>query len=339
MSPKLFNFLSSFGLAILGVALLFAFTVSFSPSQKFGRNSFPKSNPRTIAAIGGDITPVNFPASQPVVPLPRDNSEYSATLTARSAYAVDERSGTVLFSQNPDEIWPLASISKIMSAIVIMDLPVRWDATTTVLESDCDASSHQLIAGEIYTLDDLWSAALIGSSNSALRVLVRATGLTEEEFVGRMNKKAKDLGLATLKFSEPTGLNAANVGSARDTAELLKETLRYEKIVTTLKTGEYYIHPLNKEKPRRVWSTNWLLTKWIPNDFDSKNICGKTGYIGEARYNFTVRLTDSGGHAIIVVVFGAESDESRFSEARDIADWVFGRYLWPDEDGYGQLTE
>lgn len=339
MPPKLFNFLSSFGLAMLGVALLFAFTVSFSPAQKSGRNSFPKSNPRSIAAVGGDISPVNFPASRPLVPLAKDDSAFSATLTAYSAFAVDERSGTVLFSQNPDEIWPLASISKIMSAIVIMDLSLQWDATTSVLESDCDASSHQLNAGEVYTLEDLWSAALIGSSNSALRALVRSTGLTEEEFALRMNAKAKDLGLATLKFYEPTGLNAANVGSARDTAELLKETLRYEKIVKTLKTGEYYIRPLNREKPRRVWSTNWLLTKWMPNDFDSKNICGKTGFIGEARYNFAVRLADEGNHAVIIVVFGAESDEARFSEARDIADWIFGHYAWPDEAGYDQLTE
>lgn len=338
MSKRLFDFISSFGLMILGVCLLFLFTISFVKSPSENRYSFPKSNPR-IAVVGGDISEEGFPKSQPIVPLPIDKSNYTATMTAYAAYSVDERSNTELFNFNADEVRPLASITKIMSAMVLMDLPINWSTTTVVAESDCDESSHQLIAGEIYTLEDLFTIALVGSSNSAMRVLVRESGISQEEFINQMNKKAEEFGLSTLKFVEVTGLDSDNVGSAREVAKLLTESLQYKKIIETLKIGEYYIRPENKEKPRRLWSTNWLLTKWIPNSFDSKNICGKTGYIYDSRYNFTVRLTDENNHAIITVILGAESNEARFSEARDLSNWVFEHYLWPDEEGYGGLTE
>lgn len=334
---KISDFLFSFGLMILGLGLLFAFTVSFSPSPKQCQYKFfPKSNPRL--AIGGDAEQ-KLPPSRPTVPLAKDTSGYAATFTAFSAYVIDEKTGTVLFDMNPDEVRPLASITKIMSAIVLLDLPMNWSSTTTVLETDCDDSSHHLIAGEIYTLDDLWAAGLVGSSNSAIRALVRVSGLSYEEFLGRMNAKAKALGYKTFYFTDPTGLDAGSVGSAREVAGLLRETLRFEKISQAMKIGELYIQPINKSKPRRVWSTNWLLTKWIPSDFDQNNICGKTGFIGDARYNFAVRVGDKDGHNIIVVVLGSISNEARFTEARDIADWVFDEYVWPDEAGYDILSE
>lgn len=337
MTKKVFDFLSSFGLMILGVGLLFAFTVSFTPTQKQCQYRFPKSHPRE--QFGGDLERQNLPPSRPTVPLSKNNSDFSATLTAFSAFIIDDRTDTVLFEKNSDAVRPLASITKIMSAIVLLDLPIKWDATTTVEEADCDASSHILNPGEIFKLQDLWSAGLIGSSNSGIRSLVRASGLTIEEFVEKMNKKAKTMNLLTLKFTDPTGLEAENVGNARDVAVLLDEALKNEKIAKTMNIGEYYIKPLNKPKSRRVWSTNWLLTKWIPSDFDVRNICGKTGYIGDARYNFAVRVSDRENNPIIVVVLGSVSNESRFSEARDLAEWTYDKYLWPNEEGYDELVE
>jgi D-alanyl-D-alanine carboxypeptidase len=336
MTKKVFDFFSSFGLMILGVVLLFVGTISFTPTPKECRYYFPKSNPRTT--VNRADTATALPASKPAVPLAGNASNYSATMTAFSAFAMDEKTGTILFEKNADDVRPLASISKLMSAIILMDLPMKWTATTTVLESDCDSSDHHLSPGEIYTLDDVFSAALVGSSNSAVRVLVRATGLSTEEFVARMNKKAKDMNLKSLKYFEPTGLDADNVGSARDTAALLKEALRFEKIARALNTGECYLHPLNSSKDKRVWSTNWLLTKWIPNDFDKDNICGKTGFINDSRYNFVVRLADNDNYKIIVAIFGAATNEMRFSEARDLAEWIFDKYLWPDENGYADLA-
>ncbi|MFA5127423.1 MAG: hypothetical protein WC457_00265 [Patescibacteria group bacterium] len=337
MNPKLFNFLSSFGLMILGVGLLFAFTVSFSPTPRQCKYQFPKSNPRATAN-GGDVA-VNFPESKPTVPLAQNKNIYTATITAFSAFAIDEKTNTILFEKNSSDIRPLASITKLMSAIVLMDLPMKWTATTSVFDSDCDNSDHHLVSGEVFTLDEVFAAAMIGSSNSAVRVLVRASGLSPDEFVARMNKKAADLNLKTLKYVDPTGLDASNVGSAEDIAKVLKEALRFDKIKKNLQTAEFYLHPEGGKKVRRVWSTDWLLLKWVPNDFNTKDICGKTGFINDSRYNFVVRLADDSGHGIIVAILGSATSEERFSEARDLAEWIYKKYLWPDESGYDALVE
>jgi len=251
---------------------------------------------------------------------------------------VDDKTNTVLFKKNIEEIRPLASITKLMSALVLADLPIDWATTTVISEDDSDGSSHHLNVGEKFTLEDLWHVALIGSSNSAINTLVRSSGLSTAEFVARMNKKAADIDFS-FHFVEPTGLNSGNVASALGVARLLKEALKVEKIYRTLQIGEYYAQPLGDPKSRRVWSTDWLLTNWIPSTFTPEEIVGKTGYIAESGYNFTVRLTDGHSHAVRAVILGSGTNESRFSEARDLAEWAFGHYLWPDQEGYDKLVE
>jgi D-alanyl-D-alanine carboxypeptidase len=217
-------------------------------------------------------------------------------------------------------------------------LPMNWSSTTIITDADMEGD-HHVNAGEQFTLDDLWHVALIGSSNSAINALVRNTGMTKEKFVILMNEKAKELRLSSARFAEPTGLSDRNMANALDAAKLLVDALKFDKIYTTVQTGEYYAHPLNSNKARRIWTTNWLLTNWVPNNFKVENIAGKTGYIDDSGYNFAVSLTNEKKHSITVVVFGAATNEERFSEARDLAEWSFDHYLWPDESGYENLTE
>ncbi|MEK7213312.1 MAG: serine hydrolase [Patescibacteria group bacterium] len=330
------NFFFSYGLIVLGVFFLFVGSVSFT-SQNKNFIQFPRAGERPL--LGGDVALENFPASQPVVPLSKVPGEYSGQFTASTVLAVDDGTGTVLFQKNGGAIRPLASLTKLMTAMALLDLPLNWQATTTIIKEDNEVDSHFINEGEIFSLDDLWHVALIGSSNGAISALVRNTGLTTEEFTRRMNRQASELGLKTARFVEPTGLDDGNVASAEDISKLLKEALRFDKIYKTLQVGEYYARPLNKNKPRRVWSTDWLLTKWIPSDFKPEDIAGKTGYISSSLYNFAVRLSDPQSHAIRVVVLGAASNEARFMEARDLAKWLFDHYVWPDEEGYNKLTE
>ena len=336
MSEKMFNFLSSFGLMLAGVVLLFVGSVSFEIKRDSQFLAFPKAGPRT--QIGGDISPVNLPKARPTIPLSKDGQNCLVTTTAAVALVVDDRTDTVLYEKNSTAVRSLASITKLMSALVLLDLPMTWASTTEVLPEDMDNSSHHINAGEKYRLDDLWNVALIGSDNSAINVLVRASGLTPNQFVARMNEKSRRLNLASARFADPTGLDNRNMAKAIDVAKLLKFALAQERIFKALQTPEYYATPLGK-KLKRVWSTDWLLTKWIPSDFKCAQIAGKTGYIVDSDYNFTVRLTDEDGHSIRVVVLGASSNETRFTEARDLANWVFSHYLWPDEVGYEQLSE
>lgn len=337
MSQKITDFLSSFGMMLAGVILLFAGSVTLTcGSFNAARLQFPCAGPRAVS--GGDAVNIDLPPARPTVPLPADKVVFSQPLTAASALVVDDETDTVLFAKNLEAVRSLASITKLMSALVILDFPLDWTTTTIVTEADLDNSSHHINAGEKYTLEDLWNVALVGSSNSAINVLVRATGFTAEEFVGRMNHKAAQLGLTSARFADPTGLDNRNMSKIEDTARLLKTALEQDKIFKTLQIQEYYAQPLGK-KLRRIWSTDWLLTHWIPNNFKSVQIAGKTGYIVDSDYNFAVRLTDDTGHSVRVVVLGASSNETRFTEARDLAQWVFSHYLWPDEDGYDKLAD
>lgn len=336
MSPKFFNFLSSFGVMLAGVVLLFVGSVGFEIKKNPQFLTFPQSQAR--AQSGGDITPAVLPQSKPTLPLKKDSAIFNVTTTAAAILVLDDQTDTVLYEKNTNVVRSLASITKLMSALVLLDLPIDWATTTVVTVSDCDSSSHHINPGEKFTLGDLWKVALIGSSNSAINVLTRASSNTPESFVELMNIKARTLGLTSARFADPTGLDSRNLANAADIAQLLKVALGKEQILSALQTSEYYAQPIGK-KLRRIWSTNWLLTHWIPSDYDKVKIAGKTGYIYDSDYNFAVRLADKNNHGVRVVVLGSASNETRFTEARDLADWVFTHYLWPDDEGYDELIE
>jgi D-alanyl-D-alanine carboxypeptidase len=320
---------------LAGILLLFFSSVYFASGSNFSFLQFPASGKRAAAA--GDVYLENLPISRPAVPLAKDKNNFSGSSTAASAIVVDTKTKTILFSKNIGEVRPLASITKLMTAMVLMDLPLNWTSTTVILDADM-AGDHHVNAGEKFTLEDLWHVALIGSSNTSINALVRSTGMTTDQFVALMNAKAKELRLFSARFDEPTGLSDKNMANALDTAKLLIDALKFDKVYTTVQTGEYYSHPLNS-KAKRIWTTNWLLTNWVPNNFKVENIAGKTGYIDDSGYNFVVSLTNEKKYSITVVVFGAATNEDRFNEARDLAQWTFGHYLWPDDPGYENLTE
>lgn len=339
MTKKFFEFISSFGLMILGVGLLFVGSVYVAPASLPEPRRLPTSQPRR-PAVGGDIESAKFfPSSRPLAPVPKNTTRFSKDLTAAAALVVDDQTNAVLFDKNSNEVRPLASITKLMSALVLEGLPMRWAETTTIARSDVDTSSHHLVMGETFSLDELWQVALIGSSNSAVAALVRASGLLPETFVVKMNERAEGLRLPTARFTDPTGLDAGNRASAWDTVRLLKEALKSPHIARTLATPEYYIQADGSAKARRVWSTDWLLTSWVPSDFNPEEIVGKTGFISESGYNFAVRLSDKKGHSVRVVVLGSLTDQGRFSEARDLAEWAFEHYAWPDQSDYNMYVE
>ena len=334
MTKKVFDFFSSFGMMLAGICLLFVGSVSFYHSADV---KLPKSGERNW--LGGDIEQHILPVSHPAVPLSRGETDFNGKLTAVSALVIDDRTDTVLWEKNSGEIRSLASITKLMSALVLLDAPIKWATTTEITSEDDLDSSHAIQAGDKLTAEELWHLALVGSSNSAVNALVRISGWSEDEFVGKMNQKAKSLRLNSLIFSDPTGLSSGNRGNARDIVRLLKIALQQDKISNTLQIGEYYIKPVGAKKQRRVWSTDWLLIGWIPSNFKPAQIAGKTGYIGDSGYNFVVRLEENEKKAVRVLILGAASNEARFTEARDLAEWAFDNYAWPGDSGYDGLVE
>jgi serine-type D-Ala-D-Ala endopeptidase (penicillin-binding protein 7) len=245
--------------------------------------------------------------------------------SAVSVIVRDVKSDEILFEKNVNEERPIASITKLMSALTILERNPDWNATSTVQRDDL--SDNHMYAGDTYELKELWQAALIGSSNKAIYTLADAVGISKESFTERMNQLALELGMSQTHFVEPTGLNAKNISTASDLTKLLSRALEHKNLQEGLLTPELDLYSAKRDKKHHIWNTNWILLGWIENNF-AKFYGGKTGYIPAAGYNFSMRVGNEHGNAIDVIVLGTNSNEARFTEARDIANWVFDNYQW-----------
>lgn len=279
--------------------------------------------------IGGDLSfepepmrvPTLSPSSTPLDP---------AGFSAKYILVKDVETGTVLFSKDPYLTHPIASITKLMTALVLLEFDPDWSATTVVIGPD-NLDTH-VYAGETYRLGNLWHTMLIASSNKAALSLVNAVS-SQEEFVARMNERAKELGMSDTTFVDVTGIGEGNISSASDIIILLQEALRQGDISKTIVIPEYSLYSSVKQKNHHMWSTNWLLLNnpkpWIYHNFDTV-IGGKTGHISAAGFNFAVEVSKD-NHPIDIVILGADSNEHRFTEAREVGEWVYTNYDWPDK--------
>jgi len=279
---------------------------------------------RSVA--GGDVIVAPPQPEPPKLPKLVGQPFTMEKLTAESVLVKDRETGAALLAKNEYSPRSIASLTKLMSAIIILEKNPDWTKIAVVI-ADPMIDTH-MYAGDTYTLDELWHAALVGSSNKAIYTLADAVGWPREGFVERMNEKARELGLSNTHFVDPTGLDAENLATASDLAILLKEALRQEKIKEAMLTEEYNVYSKERNKKHHIWNTNWLLLGWVTNTFTEIR-GGKTGYIPSSGYNFVTEVADDKGHALDVVVLGATTHEARFTEARDVAKWAFENFEWP----------
>lgn len=269
--------------------------------------------------IGGDVvSDIRVPEKSDMF-IPFDVQNLSAT----GMLVKDMTTGQVLFGHNEYTVHSLASVTKLMSALVLQELVVDWNRVTTS-SPDTIYDSH-VFSGESATLEHWFEVALVGSSNRAILTLVDGSGHSREEFIARMNQKAKELGMSETEFTDPTGIDPGNVSTPSDVALLLTEALNTPHIVTTISL--HSVDHDNGKKISTIWSTNWLLTGWVKNDF-TEPVIGKTGYIVESNYNFVGKFSKDTDRNILVVVLGSENDESRFTDALQLANWAFTNYDW-----------
>lgn len=287
------------------------------------KNEAPK------AQVGGDVV-IEYVTSTVIIPVQITTGTFDNTLiTAKSFFVKDYETGETLASKDEYVARPIASITKLMSALVLLDTGLDPEHGTTTAANgevfDTFLQSHL-----VYKTKDVWNAAFVGSSNRAILSLVDGSGITRDEFVKRMNDKARELGMSDAIFYDPTGLDERNMASASDILLLLKVALTKKQLTDALLHTQYAFATLEGEHKRNIYNTNWLLLGWIPNKF-YKIYPGKTGYIPASGYNFTTRIEDEGKHAIDIVVLGANNHEARFEEARDIAEWVFENFRWEEK--------
>jgi len=241
---------------------------------------------------------------------------------------IDTATDAELWGRDPEEVRPVASLSKLATALVFLDNNPGWDEIYTLSESDrVEGGRIYLLTGEPVRLRDLFNLSLVASANTATMALAHSTGMSTEEFVAEMNAKALQLGLKNTRYGDPVGLSADNVSTAHDIALLLKAALAQKEIRETVaKKGVEFMTEDGSEKT--AYTTDLLLNEMSGEGYNI--IGGKTGYTKLAGYCFVGCFSDSAGHEVITVVLGADDPNARFEEAKKLTGWAYDNYRWND---------
>lgn len=259
-----------------------------------------------------------------------ESDSVGVEVSAQSVLVVDAKTGKVLYEKNSSDIRSIASITKLMTALVFLDYNPGWESTIGILESDYrDGGIIYLIASEEVSINDVFYTTLIASSNEAAVALSRSTGLATEEFVSKMNEKASDLDMVNTFFVDVTGLNSGNKSTAVDVIKLFRTALSNSSISEATGTSQYEIDIINRSITRTIKSTNAVLGQEFGIGDNTYTVrAGKTGYLEAAGYCFTSKISDNNGMNIFAVVLGSDTINARFSDTKSLAYWVFNNYNW-----------
>lgn len=271
------------------------------------------------ALIGFLGVPIPFVASSPIQ-LPVAELAKAPEFSASSVFLMDIGSGVILLNAHADELRPMASITKLMTALTVLSSNPDFERSLVLTKTDQRNGDHAyFFVGEEITLKDAWNLLLIASSNDAAALLARTTFGSEEKFVAAMNAQAKKLGLLRTMFVDPTGLNPGNISTAREIAALARVALSQSEIRSAVIKNGFSFAPRGKSA-RAVRTTDQLLS-WFRLPGVSI-FGGKTGYIDASGYNL-VFAAGIPSHDLIGVVLGSENNNARFEEMSRLLQWGF----------------
>ena len=234
----------------------------------------------------------------------------AAALRSSTAYVQDLETSTVIFAKNENVVRPIASISKLMTAVVVVDANLPMDEMLEITDEDVDGLKHttsRLRVGTKLSRGDMLHLALMSSENRAANALGRHYPGGLPAFVAAMNAKAQALGMTSTRFIEPTGLSSDNVSSPHDLARLLRAASQRPLIHRYSTDTEYEVEVNNRTQTFR--NTNLLVRK---PDWDIK--LSKTGYINEAG-ECLVMLARINGRDLAIVLLDSQGKLSRIGDA------------------------
>ncbi len=236
---------------------------------------------------------------------------------AEAAIIYNPANGEVLYQHNALDQRSIASITKVMTAVVFLENDPDLSARYTIAPSDVRAASTTYLRrGYEVSAEDLLHLLLIASDNAAARALARVSPLGSEGFIARMNAKAVELGLEHTTYTDPSGLLSDNVSSAYDLARLITYVSGDERIASIMRKQRHAIQVGRTQI--NIHSTNQLV---MGGDVDVQ--AGKTGFIRKAGYCLATLLRlPQGGPEVAVVVLGARSNAGRFWETRHLFNWL-----------------
>ncbi len=242
-------------------------------------------------------------------------------LRSDTALIVDQERGHILYAKNSDHVKPIASITKLMTAMVLLDANLPPDARIRILDADKDRirySRSHLPVGSMLTRGELLRLALMASENRAAAALARTFPGGTRAFVAAMNRKAKSLGMRNTTFFDPTGLHGGNTSTAEDLVALLQTSYDYPRIRAYTTMPYYSVHAPGKVYQKLFTNTNLLVRRQKPNWAIGLS---KTGYILEAG-RCLVMQAEIASRPLLIVLLDAWGKYTSIGDANRIRKWL-----------------
>jgi len=262
---------------------------------------------------GEDQTPGTV---SPIAALVKVSKVRSPRLRSASAIVTDRTDGSILYEKNSRAVVPIASITKLMTAMVILDGTQSLDDPITITQEDVDRirwSASRLPVGTTLSRGDLLRLALMASANRAAHALGRSYPGGMPDFIKAMNRKAGDLGLTATSFHDATGISARNVSSARDLASLAAAAAEYDLIREFSTTEKYSV--VLKGRTQVFGNTNRLV-----RSPDWQIDVSKTGYILEAGKCLVMQAWIS-DRPLVIVLLDSYGKLTPMGDANRIRKW------------------
>lgn len=240
-------------------------------------------------------------------------------LRSHAALILDAKHGRILFNKNADTVMPIASITKLMTAIVVLDAKLPLNEGISIEAADIDVIKNtrsRLRVGANLTRRELLRLALMASENRAAASLGRTYPGGIHAFVAAMNDKAFELGMGNSYFVDATGLNSANVSTARDLAKLVDAAYKYKVIREYSTTAAHAVAFVDEDRSLRFSNSNNLVRSrhW---DID----VSKTGFLSEAGRCLVMQAKIT-GKPVIIVLLDSWGKNSRIGDANRIKKWM-----------------
>lgn len=239
-------------------------------------------------------------------------------LRSKSALVIDH-AGRVIYGKESDTPMPIASITKLMTAMVILDSKLPLNEPIKIIKQDRDLlrlTGSRLKVGATLSRGELLQLALMASENRAATALARAFPGGTKAFVEAMNQKARELSMDSSQFADASGLDAQNIASARDLAKMVRAASEYPFITKATTTKNREVYPYRRKGPLKYGNTNRLLKNRNWNISLSK-----TGYINEAG-RCLVMQAEALGKPMVIVLLNSFGKLTPFGDSNRIRKWM-----------------
>ena len=269
-----------------------------------------------IVCSADDVVPKSYVPAKMI----RENAGLiNLKLRSHAALVFDERDNEIIVERNAEEILPMASLSKLMTAMVILDGGLDMQQVITISKQDKDRirySSSRLRNGMRFTREELLLMALVASENRAALALGRTWPGGNAAFVFAMNEKARSLGLIKTHFADPAGLSNENVSTAQELMHIVRAASEYPAIGEFSTRTKLSITEIKSGREIEFTNTNRLVRKdsWLVN-------LSKTGYTSDAG-NCLVMQTEINDRPVIIVLLESWGKLSKYGDSNRIKKWL-----------------